>query len=602
MKKFSIYLLLIFFCLFSSQNFAQNPVSDTHKIDLPLRIPLYLSGNFGELRSNHFHSGLDFKTQGVVGKSVYSIEDGYVSRISVSPSGYGRALYITHPSLGITTVCGHLSRFNTYIDSVVKARQYENESFSVNLTFGPDEIPVKRGQLVAKSGNTGSSGGPHVHFEIRETETEAPMDPLPYFRRMLKDTRKPQIRGVYLTAIPGRGYSNGEAGVTLVKKENAPVTLSKPLTAWGEVYLGVKAYDYMNETTNIYGVYSIQLQVDSQLVFSSVLDKIPFEDTRYLNSFIDYKEWKTKRSFVMKSKVDPGNKLDVYKQVVNRGIITIDQERPYRCVYTLRDAFGNKTVLEFTIQGKKHTFKSEEPCDTLLAYNRPYTGMYEGARIDIPEDAFYEDVPFTYRSEERSGYLSALHVVHTPEVPVHKSYTLRVKIDADTIADKQKYYMASIQPGGGEGALVGKYDDGWYEISTNTFGTFAVKADTVAPTIRPLSPENWVRNGSVKFRIGDSQSGIARFRGTIDGAYALFEYDAKSATLSYKIDRQRVAKGKEHELVMTVTDNCGNQQQYTRKFSLTTPQSTQKKSTAAKPQPKKSVTTSSKTSAKQVKK
>ena len=161
MKKILIYFLLVFFCLSSFQNFAQNPVSDLHKIDLPLRIPLYLSGNFGELRSNHFHSGLDFKTQGVVGKSVYSIEDGYVSRISVSPSGYGRALYITHPSLGITTVCGHLSRFNAYIDSVVKARQYENESFSVNLTFGPGEIPVKRGQLVAKSGNTGSSGGPH---------------------------------------------------------------------------------------------------------------------------------------------------------------------------------------------------------------------------------------------------------------------------------------------------------------------------------------------------------------------------------------------------------------------------------------------------------
>ena len=162
--------------------------------------------------------------------------------------------------------------------------------------------------------------------------------------------------------------------------------------------------------------------------------------------------------------------------------------------------------------------------------------------------------------------------------------------------------MASIQPGGGEGALEGKYSDGWYEISTNTFGTFAVKVDTVAPTIRPLSPENWVRNGSIKFRIGDSQSGIARFRGTIDGAYALFEYDAKSATLSYKIDRQRVAKGKEHELVMTVTDNCGNQQQYTRKFSLTAPSSSQKKSTTVKSQPRKNVATPQKTPSKQVKK
>lgn len=602
MKKESIYLLIIFVFSFV-QGFAQKQVTNPHKTDLPLRIPLYLSGNFGELRGNHFHSGLDFKTQGVVGKSVYSIAEGYVSRVSVSPSGYGKALYITHPSLGIITVCGHLNGFNAQIDSIVKARQYENESFSVNLTFGADEIPVKRGQLVAKSGNTGSSGGPHVHFEIREIESQAPVDPLPYFRHLLKDTRKPQIRGVYLTAIPGKGYSNGEDGVTLVKKENAPVTLSKPLTAWGEVYLGVKAYDYMNETTNIYGVYSIQLQVDSQLIFSSVLDRIPFEETRYLNSFIDYREWKTKRSFVMKSKVDKGSKLNVYKQVVNQGIININEERVYPCVYTLRDAFGNKTVLKFSIQGKKHEFTPAIACDTLLAYDLPYTGIYDGARIEIPENSFYEDVPFSYRREERPGYLSAVHSIHTPEVPVHNSYTLRVRIDSDKVADKQKYYMACIQPNGGEWAAKGKYDDGFYEISTNSFGMFAVKVDTVAPVITPLSPESWVKNGYIKFRIGDSQTGIGHFRGVIDGEYALFEYDAKTATLSYKIDRKRVSRDKEHELVMTVTDNCGNRQQYTRKFKLTVPQTQPQKTTAAKKSgQKKAVPVKKTTSSQQVKK
>lgn len=580
MKKVFLYLFILVIAV--SQSLAQKQVTNAHKIDLPLRIPLYLSGNFGELRSNHFHAGIDFKTQGVIGKSVYSIADGYVSRISVSSSGYGKALYITHPSLGITTVCGHLNSFNAQIDSIVKARQYESESFSVNLIFEPSEIPVKRGQLVAKSGNTGSSGGPHVHFEIRETETQIPVDPLPYFRHLLKDTRKPQIRSVYLTAIPGKGYSNGEEGVTLVKKENAPVTLSKPLTAWGEVYLGVKAYDYMDETTNIYGVYSIQLQVDSQLIFSSVLDRIPFEQTRYLNSFVDYKEWKTKRSFVMKSKVDKGSRLNVYKQVVNRGIININEERVYSCVYTLRDAFGNKTVLKFSIQGKKHDLTPSISCDTLLAYDLPYTGIYDGVRIEIPENSFYEDVPFSYRREERPGYLSSVHVVHTSETPVHNSYSLRVKIDSDKIDDKQKYYMACIQPNGGEWAIKGEYNDGFYEISTNSFGMFAVKIDTIAPVITPLAPDSWVKNGNIKFRISDSQTGIGHFRGTIDGEYALFEYDAKTATLSYKIDRKRVSRDKEHELVMIVTDNCGNRQQYMRKFKLTVPQTQPKKTTDKK--------------------
>lgn len=541
---------------------AQPKTIVPHQIEPPLRIPLFLSGNFGELRGNHFHSGIDLKTQGAVGKPVYSIDKGYVSRVSVSPYGYGNALYITHPSTGLTSVCGHLNGFAPKIDSIVKARQYEQESFAVDLSFSPGEIPVVKGERVAVSGNTGSSGGPHVHFELRRIDTQAPIDPLPYFQHRIKDTRKPDIRGIALYAVPGKGVASKTGYIPLASLKNGKKTVQEELSSWGEIYLGVKAYDCMDSAANIYGVHSIQLQVDSQLVFSSVLAEIPFDKSRYLNSFIDYNDWAAHRSFVMRSYVEPGNSLNVYGSVKNRGIVTIDEERDYKCTYVLRDVYGNRAELKFTIHGRRREIPQEPVPDNaaLMAYDQENVIDQDGVMLDIPAGALYDNLWFRYDCRKDSTYYSDVFQLHDDKTPMHQAAKLRIRIENDVLADKSKYCLANVS--GGHSAAT--YRDGFLETDIRSFGTYAVSCDTVPPVITPLTPEKWGTSGVIRFRISDNRTGIGSYRGELDGRFVLFEMDGKSATIRYAFDRSRIKRGQKHNLVLRVVDNCGNERLYER--------------------------------------
>ena len=300
MYKLYIAILFFFIQTISAQQLRQ-----------PFDFPILLSGNFGELRNNHFHSGIDFKTQGVEGKPIHAVQDGYVSRISVSPWGYGNGLYLTHPD-GTTTVYGHLQRFAPSIARYIKTQQYEQESFNVNLFLDPDQLPVKKGEIVAYSGNTGSSGGPHLHFEVRDTESEEVLDPIEYFKEKITDTRAPKIQGILVCPQPGKGVVNGSSRKLELKPvtaKNGKQTITGKIEAWGEIGLAVKAYDYMDNTTNIYGVKDITLRQDSQIIYHSNLNRFAFDETRYLNSYVDYEEWKERRSFYMRSFVEPGNRL-----------------------------------------------------------------------------------------------------------------------------------------------------------------------------------------------------------------------------------------------------------------------------------------------------
>ena len=308
MYKLYIAILFFFIQTISAQQLRQ-----------PFDFPILLSGNFGELRNNHFHSGIDFKTQGVEGKPIHAVQDGYVSRISVSPWGYGNGLYLTHPD-GTTTVYGHLQRFAPSIARYIKTQQYEQESFNVNLFLDPDQLPVKKGEIVAYSGNTGSSGGPHLHFEVRDTESEEVLDPIEYFKEKITDTRAPKIQGILVCPQSGKGVVNGsnrKLELKPVTAKNGKQTITGKIEAWGEIGLAVKAYDYMDNTTNIYGVKDITLRQDSQIIYHSNLNRFAFDETRYLNSYVDYEEWKERRSFYMRSFVEPGNRLR-FNESINR--------------------------------------------------------------------------------------------------------------------------------------------------------------------------------------------------------------------------------------------------------------------------------------------
>lgn len=543
-----------------------NNTAEAQQLRKPMDIPVLLSGNFGELRSNHFHSGIDFKTQGVEGKPIHSVQDGYVSRISVSPWGYGNGLYITHPD-GTTTVYGHLQKFSQKITAYLKEKQYEQESFNVNLSLTPDELPVKEGELVALSGNTGSSGGPHLHFEVRDTETEEPMDPIEYYKDLIKDTQAPKIQGVMVYSMPGKGVVNGsrrKLELKPVTAKNGKQTLTGKIEAWGEIGLAVKGYDYMDNTSNIYGIKDITLTADSQVIFHSNLDRFAFDESRYLNSFTDFEEWKEHRSFYIKSFVDPGNRLR-FIESLNRGILTIDEPRTYHLTYQLADAFGNTTQLSIRIEGKEQPIPEIDTENTELFHwwsdNR--FGA-KGIRLTIPKGNLYDDLYFHYSVKEDSAALGATHILHNKPVAFHKSAKLSLRLQTDTLENKQQYGIVRLQ-NGRRSWTGGVYRNGWVDADIKETGSYTLGQDLVPPTITPLNPATWVSQQAIALRLSDNLSGVQTYRGEIDGQYVLFEMNSKSV-ITYHFDKERLARGK-HTLKLVVTDACGNQSTYTYPFT-----------------------------------
>ena len=543
-----------------------NNTAEAQQLRKPMDIPVLLSGNFGELRSNHFHSGIDFKTQGVEGKPIHSVQDGYVSRISVSPWGYGNGLYITHPD-GTTTVYGHLQKFSQKITAYLKEKQYEQESFNVNLSLTPDELPVKEGELVALSGNTGSSGGPHLHFEVRDTETEEPMDPIEYYKDLIKDTQAPKIQGIMVYSMPGKGVVNGsrrKLELKPVTAKNGKQTLTGKIEAWGEIGLAVKGYDYMDNTSNIYGIKDITLTADSQVIFHSNLDRFAFDESRYLNSFTDFEEWKEHRSFYIKSFVDPGNRLR-FIESLNRGILTIDEPRTYHLTYQLADAFGNTTRLSIQIEGKEQPIPEVDTENTELFHwwsdNR--FGA-KGIRLAIPKGNLYDDLYFRYSVKEDSTALGATHILHNKPVAFHKSAKLSLRLQTDTLENKQQYGIVRLQ-NGRRSWTGGVYRNGWVDADIKETGSYTLGQDLVPPTITPLNPATWVSKQAIALRLSDNLSGVQTYRGEIDGQYVLFEMNSKSV-ITYHFDKERLARGK-HTLKLFVTDACGNQSSYTYPFT-----------------------------------
>lgn len=543
-----------------------NNTAEAQQLRKPMDIPVLLSGNFGELRSNHFHSGIDFKTQGVEGKPIHSVQDGYVSRISVSPWGYGNGLYITHPD-GTTTVYGHLQKFSQKITAYLKEKQYEQESFNVNLSLTPDELPVKEGELVALSGNTGSSGGPHLHFEVRDTETEEPMDPIEYYKDLIKDTQAPKIQGIMVYSMPGKGVVNGsrrKLELKPVTAKNGKQTLNGKIEAWGEIGLAVKGYDYMDNTSNIYGIKDITLTTDSQVIFHSNLDRFAFDESRYLNSFTDFEEWKEHRSFYIKSFVDPGNRLR-FIESLNRGILTIDEPRTYHLTYQLADAFGNTTQLSIRIEGKEQPIPEIDTENTELFHwwsdNR--FGA-KGIRLTIPKGNLYDDLYFHYSVKEDSAALGATHILHNKPVAFHKSAKLSLRLQTDTLDNKQQYGIVRLQ-NGRRSWTGGVYRNGWVDADIKETGSYTLGQDLVPPTITPLNPATWVSKQAIALRLSDNLSGVQTYRGEIDGQYVLFEMNSKSV-ITYHFDKERLARGK-HTLKLVVTDACGNQSTYTYPFT-----------------------------------
>ncbi len=558
-------IIIISFLIFNL--LSDNTKNKTQFIS-PLKIPLSLSANFGELRADHFHSGLDIKTQGTTGKEVIATASGYVYAITVSPGGFGRALYIRHPS-GYSTVYGHLERFNDVIEAYVKAVQYEKKSFLVTLYPAGDKFPVKQGEVIAYSGNSGSSGGPHLHYEIRKSEGEIPINPL-LFDFGTNDKTKPVIEKLVVYPVNRNTLINSQNRKKWINVTGTNGKYSIPsdteINISGLAGFGIKSFDLIDEGTNKCSVYSIELFIDSTCIFRYVMDAFSFGESRYINSHIDYDAYQRDNVFIERAFVLPNDRLSVYKTLVNRGIYKFNDSRTHKAEIVVTDMNGNMSELSFKVKAQpmQPGESPAEMADNLLVmpYNRSNNFEAENVKIHIPGGALYDTLYFSYKKTPRvRGMLSDLYSIADRYTPVHLPYTLEIKPDTVPKGRKSKMLLVRLDDDHKKNAVNSTWSEGYLKAEVRSFGNYYAAIDTVPPEISA----NGLAQGAIltgrkeiSIRITDDLSGINYYEPAIDGKWALFEFDQKNNILIYRFDPQRIAKGTKHSLSLKVSDNRDN--------------------------------------------
>nr|WP_321222675.1 M23 family metallopeptidase [uncultured Psychroserpens sp.] len=549
--KYTVFLLFCF-----SLGFSQSPYPQDY-FRSPLDVNVILSGTFAELRSNHFHSGLDIKTQQRTGLKVYAAAQGYVSRIKVSHYGYGKALYITHPN-GYVSVYAHLSKFSPRIETYIKKCQYDKESYEVEVFPSPDELPISNDQVVAFSGNSGSSGGPHLHFEIRDNE-ERPINPL-LFGLDVKDSKAPMLSGVFAYPKNKKSHVNQikkREELRLIPQKNGDYTV-EPIEAYGDIGFGIVSYDQLDFASNKNGLSNIQSFYNGNKTFEIDFKRFSFDESKHINRFIDYEIFKEKRSRIQKLFVQSGNTLSMLKDIDANGYIKVEDSTNTVYKVRLRDFKGNETWLSIPIKGKPAKEILEAPelkPNTYIIASQVNELEQDNVSVYFPKQTFYEDFHIDF------SVLNDTLTLHKNTVPLMKSYTIKFDISNYTDADKDKLFIAN---------LYGYYQKPSYistkrlgnmlTARTKSLGTFTLARDTVNPTIQPVNFQDgkWVSKlEELKVKIEDDLSGISNYRATINGKWILMEYDYKKDILTYDFD-DNVITETENNLKIIVTDNIGN--------------------------------------------
>lgn len=532
----------------------------------PLDIPIALSANFAEIRTNHFHSGFDLRTNGETGYKVYAAADGVVSRIKVSAGGFGNVLYLSHPN-GYMTVYAHLDRFNDVIASYVKQQQYAKQSFEVELFPDASKFSFKKGELIAYSGNSGSSGGPHLHFEIRDASGETyPLNPASFYS--LKDTIAPKLTAAYLYDL----QSNNADPVkySLQKNKTGYRIIGDSITVNQQVIgIALEAADYMNNTSNDYGIYEYRVQLDDKLIYSIKFDRLDFANGRYINAFIDYKVLKASGKKIQKLFRLPGDRNNIYHGLVNDGKIILTDGVFHKIDVIATDAYQNSSRLTFFA---KSTLKSNVSTPvagkgTIFRYQEPNSFTSDSIQVNLPANILYEDIVFNYAAKtgDTKRY-SATHQVHNTSTPVHDSYTISILPRFIPPALQSKALIVYDDGSGIKSTKTSRWEGKWLTARAREFGYFYVLLDTVAPKITcdNVKQNQLFTANTIRFSITDKLSGIVSYKGLLDGRWILMEYDAKNDRLQCTLDKP-ITSG-EHTLKVIVTDDVKNESTYTLKF------------------------------------
>jgi len=528
---------------------------------------MYLSGNFGEIRSDHFHSGIDIKTQGSIGHHVYSIDSGHISRIKVQANGYGKSIYVTHPN-GYTSVYGHLDRYRDDIAAHVKRMQYKQRSHMVDLYLKPDQFQLKKGEFIAYSGNTGSSSGPHLHFEVRTAGNQHPTNVLKYGFD-IEDRVSPRFFSLLINPIGMESHANGtsERVSSRIVKENGYYTIpyGSNINAWGTLGISVEVFDFLNGSSNRCGVYKLDLYVDGQMAYSHLMDEFSFSETRFVNAHINYEE--RFRTGIKAHNLYrlPNDRLRIYNNQTSNSVLELNEERIYELLVVATDVAGNQSELKFKITGKKRVLPTKNPPQGFVrSMKYDELNMYDGGEVivEIPAKALYQDLDFTFeKSPGITGSMTQFFHISSPEIPVHLPYTLSIKTDDIDQSLQEKLLLITLNDKDEIEAAGGGYHEGAVMASLRNFGLFAISADTIAPEIIPLNGRiggDLSGRRSLKFTIIDDLSGVDKYEGYIDDSWVLFEYDMKNDLLTYTFDIDRISRDSSHELELYVTDAKGN--------------------------------------------
>lgn len=539
-------------------------------------IPVALSGNFMEPRNNHFHSGLDMRTGGVEGVPVRAVADGWVSRIKISPWGYGKAVYIEHKD-GHTSVYGHLSELKGAVAVACSDAQYRAKDFTIDQYYERNAIPLKQGEVFALSGNSGGSGGPHLHFELRNGAQHA-LDPQALGIKV-KDSTPPEIIGVRLYPLsdssrvgpyPARSLgfpAQGGSGKYGLKPTDSP-------TAYGTVGLAIHTLDRYDDSGAKFGVRKIDLYVDSIKSFSAHFDHIDFNTTRYCNAQLDGELYKANKMEYHRCYKLPNNKLDIYGNEQDQGLITTQSGKEHHIRFVVTDANGNRSELAFLLKGatadESYAWPTATPIGSLLRYDSENVMAEEGVRLTLPALSLYEDAYVHYeRKEAPSKAITPLHVLHDAHTPLQSYCTLELDLPADLPEDlRQKALIVSIGSGGGRSAEGGIVAGGRISTKVRSFGAYTIMIDTVPPTIRNVDLRTSMSGrSSFTLKIADDLSGVDTYKASINGDWILMDYDPKTNRLVHNFDKHTRASGKK-SLVVEVSDDRGNKSRFELEFSL----------------------------------
>ncbi|MCB4808289.1 M23 family metallopeptidase [Tamlana sp. 62-3] len=549
-------LILSLFFIYPLVFFAQNPYPQDY-FGNPLKIPIILSGTFAELRSNHFHSGLDIKTQGRTGLHVVASANGFVSRIKVSHFGYGKALYITHPN-GYVTVYAHLQKFAPEIEAYVKKHQYEQESYEIELFPKAGELLVTKGELVAYSGNTGGSGGPHLHYEIRN-KAEHPINPM-LFGIDVKDSSYPLVHSIYAYPLSEDAIinkSNKKQKLKLIPLKNGDYAVEN-IEAIGVIGFGIETIDRQDFATNSNGVYNIQTVFNGNRNFEIDFSKFSFDETRNLNQLIDYEHYINNRDRIQKLFIK-NNTLSLYKNVENNGFLTI-KDSTY-AVYKIRvaDYKNNEAWVTINIKGTKQELLNKQTLKTTPYFiNASQTTNLKKdiVSVNFKPYTFYKDFYLDFNVKNDTL------ILHENILPTKKSFSLHFNVSRYKKADQNKLYIARLI---GDKKNVPIYTSTKHETNqliahTKVLGTYTLATDTIAPKIKATNFKNkqWISDYRfLKLNIQDKESGIKSYRATLNDKWILMEYEYKQNLLAFDFNDLNI-KETNNKLKVIVTDNVGN--------------------------------------------